>query len=51
MRLVVDTGIYAKGWTRDQVVDYFRKSGTIDETYDPVRNRPLHCMAGTGPEL
>ena len=31
VRLVVDTGIHAKGWTRDQVVDYFRKSGTIDE--------------------
>ena len=31
MRLVVDTGIHAKGWTRDQVVEFFRKSGTIDE--------------------
>jgi uncharacterized protein (DUF885 family) len=31
VRLVVDTGIHAKGWTRDQVVDFFRKSGTIDE--------------------
>ena len=31
VRLVVDTGIHSKGWTRDQVVDYFRKSGTIDE--------------------
>jgi uncharacterized protein (DUF885 family) len=28
---VVDTGIHSKGWTRQQVVDYFRKSGTIDE--------------------
>ena len=31
MRLVVDTGIHSKGWTRNQVVDYFRKSGTLDE--------------------
>ena len=31
VRLVVDTGIHSKGWTRDQVVDFFRKSGTIDE--------------------
>ncbi len=31
VRLVVDTGIHAKGWSRDQVVDFFRKSGAIDE--------------------
>ncbi len=31
VRLVVDTGIHSKGWTRDQVVDFFRKSGTVDE--------------------
>jgi uncharacterized protein (DUF885 family) len=31
VRLVVDTGIHSKGWTRDQVVDFFRKSGTGDE--------------------
>jgi uncharacterized protein (DUF885 family) len=31
VRLVVDTGIHSEGWTREQVVDYFRKSGTIDE--------------------
>ncbi len=31
VRLVVDTGIHSKSWTREQVVDYFRKSGTIDE--------------------
>jgi uncharacterized protein (DUF885 family) len=31
VRLVVDTGIHAKGWTRDQVVDFFRKSGSVDE--------------------
>jgi uncharacterized protein (DUF885 family) len=31
VRLVVDTGIHSKGWTRDQVVDFFRKSGSVDE--------------------
>ena len=28
---LVDTGIHSKGWTRDQVVDFFRKSGAVDE--------------------
>lgn len=31
VRLVVDTGIHAKGWSRDQVVDFMRKSGSVDE--------------------
>jgi len=31
VRLVVDTGIHSKGWTRDQVVDFFRTSGAVDE--------------------
>src|SRR5580658_4097048 len=31
VRLVVDTGIHSKGWTRDQVVDFFRKANVIDE--------------------
>ena len=31
VRLVVDTGIHSEGWTRDQVVDFFRKSGAADE--------------------
>lgn len=31
VRLVVDTGIHSKGWTRNQVVDFFRKSGAVDE--------------------
>jgi uncharacterized protein (DUF885 family) len=28
---VVDTGIHTKGWTREQVVDFMRKSGAVDE--------------------
>lgn len=31
VRLVVDTGIHAKGWSRDQVVEFFRKTGAVDE--------------------
>jgi uncharacterized protein (DUF885 family) len=31
VRLVVDTGIHEMGWSRDQVVDYMRKSHAIDE--------------------
>jgi uncharacterized protein (DUF885 family) len=31
VRLVVDTGIHSKGWTREQVVQLFRKSGAVDE--------------------
>jgi uncharacterized protein (DUF885 family) len=31
VRLVVDTGIHDQGWTRDQVVDFFRKSQAVDE--------------------
>jgi uncharacterized protein (DUF885 family) len=31
VRLVVDTGIHSKGWTRDQVVAFFRRTGAVDE--------------------
>ena len=31
VRLVVDTGIHDQNWTRDQVVDFMRKSRSIDE--------------------
>jgi uncharacterized protein (DUF885 family) len=31
VRLVVDTGIHSKGWTRDQVVEFMRNSGAVDE--------------------
>jgi uncharacterized protein (DUF885 family) len=31
VRFVVDTGIHADGWTRDQAVIYFRESGAADE--------------------
>ena len=31
VRLVVDTGIHSKGWSRDDAVTYFRQSGAADE--------------------
>lgn len=31
VRLVVDTGLHAQGWGRDQVVAFFRQSGAVDE--------------------
>ena len=31
VRLVVDTGIHAKGWTREQALDYFRANTALGE--------------------
>ncbi|MFY9742407.1 MAG: DUF885 domain-containing protein, partial [Candidatus Sulfotelmatobacter sp.] len=31
VRLVVDTGIHSQGWSREQVVEFMRKSGAVDE--------------------
>ena len=31
VRLVVDTGIHSEGWKREQVVEFMRKSGAVDE--------------------
>jgi uncharacterized protein (DUF885 family) len=32
IRLVVDTGVHAQHWTRQQMVDYFHEHSAIDET-------------------
>jgi uncharacterized protein (DUF885 family) len=32
VRLVVDTGVHAKHWTREQMVDYFHQHSAISET-------------------
>ena len=31
VRFVIDTGIHADGWSREQAVEYFRESGAADE--------------------
>ncbi|MEL6862692.1 MAG: DUF885 domain-containing protein, partial [Pseudomonadota bacterium] len=31
IRLVVDTGLHAKGWTEDQAVEYFKENSAITE--------------------
>jgi hypothetical protein len=32
IRLVVDTGVHSKHWTRQQMVDYFHDHSSVDET-------------------
>jgi len=31
VRLVVDTGIHSKGWTRERVIEFFRQTAAVDE--------------------
>ena len=32
IRLVVDTGVHSKGWTRQQMVDYFHDHSAMDDS-------------------
>ena len=32
IRLVVDTGLHSKGWTRDQVIDYMKANSAVENT-------------------
>jgi len=48
-RLVVDTGIHSMGWTREQVVAFFRQAGAIDE--DRVVRESLGAIKRAGADL
>ncbi len=45
IRLVVDTGLHYKRWTREQVVQFFHDHSAIDEVDGAERDRPLHRLA------
>lgn len=49
VRLVVDTGIHAKGWSREQAVDYYRQSGATDEP--TTQSEVDMCIARPGRNL
>ena len=44
VRLVVDTGMHSKGWTRDQVVDFFRNRQPSMSR--PFRPKPIATSRG-----
>ena len=50
-RLVVDTGIHAKGWTRQQAIDYMIERDRHGAHTRRVGGRPLHLRPGTGADL
>lgn len=49
VRLVVDTGIHAKGWSREQAVAYYRQSGATDEP--TTQSEVDMCIARPGRSL
>jgi uncharacterized protein (DUF885 family) len=49
MRLVVDTGIHAKGWTREQAIRYMLENGGLSETQ--VTNEVERYIANPGQAL
>ena len=51
VRLVVDTGMHHKGWTRQQAIDFFKANAAKTELDIIERDRPLHRLAGPGAGL
>ena len=50
VRLVVDTGMHAKGWTREQSIQYMKDTLGYTERGEE-RDRALHGVAGPGAGL
>ena len=48
VRLVVDTGMHAKHWTREQSIDYMVAKTGHDRSRGHARNRALRRVAGPG---
>ena len=47
-RLVVDTGLHALGWSREQAVDYMVDNSPLADGDGAPGDRPLHRLAGPG---
>ena len=46
-RLVVDTGVHAKGWTRQQMIDYMSKNTALSYKIGEIKIRELRKKAET----
>ena len=51
MRLVVDSGIHAKGWSREQAIDYMLANSGMSRTEVDRRGRALHRHPRPGARL
>ena len=51
IRLVVDTGLHAKGWSEEQAVQYFLANSATTEAAGALGDPALHGAAGPGDQL